>query len=262
MRGVGGRAELAIGCYSRGMRSFFLVLLAAGMGCSSSNFDVTSASSDDAATAADNAVGDDARIYEDSGNSGSAEGGAADGNSAADTCSDVPPTPPCITANNDYTHQVDTPRIAPVTKLYKGREILLHVKMPRAGRLGKVILRMTAVPSGITTGGVNGYVTVTAYRRGCTPILLGKSALQPQTGEDWAFYFNDSTTVLPTMPAGTDVDLVVTTDSTNYKFDVIGSARPSSNPYDLYWGMREGSTGAFTIAGDTVLSCMVWTYAC
>jgi len=243
------------------MRTFFLVLLAAATGCSSSNFEVGSTASNDAATAAETAVGDDARTGEDSGNSGSVEGGAADGNATPDTCSDVPPTPPCIMANNDYTHQVDTPRIAPITKFYKGREILLHVKMPRAGRLGKLILRMSAAPSGIT-GGVNGYVTVTAYRRGCTQIPLGKSMLQPQTGEDWAFYFNESSTVLPTMPAGTDIDLVVTTDSTAYKFDMIGSARPDSNPYDLYWGMREGSTGAFSIAADTVLSCMVWTYAC
>jgi hypothetical protein len=239
------------------MRPLFLSVLLATAACSSANFDVAATSADDAATPSDTATvsGDDSAGGTSDGGNSVVESGVAD------ACSDLPPTPPCATAMADYNYQIDTPRIAAVGKLYKGREILLHVKLPRAGRLGKVILRMSAVPSGITPG-TNGHVTVTAYRRGCKPILLGKSMLPPQTGEDWSFYFDATTTVLPTMPAGTDIDLVVTTDSTAYKFDMIGGGRPSSNPYDLYWGTREGATGDFDIDSSTVLSCMVWTYAC
>lgn len=240
---------------------FFILTTVAALGCSSANFDVTSAPADDAAAVSDSAPGEDATSPVDSGGGVSEEAGVMDGGSVG-PCSDMPPTPPCITADADYSHQIDTDRVMGVTKLYKGREILVHVKMPRAGRFGKLILRMIAEATEVT-GPYAGQVTVTAYLRGCTgPIPIGKSILAPQTGEDWMFYFNESSTVLPPLPAGTDLDFVVTTDSTAYRFNMIGANPPSSNPYGLYWGQREGSVGEFMRATGSMLSIMVYTYRC
>lgn len=223
------------------------------IGCSSASFDIASA------PPADSSVADSATT--DTGNVSSDTSVAPDGPADADGgCVDPkPPPPPCIVANSDFAPQIDVPGGSNVETLKSGTQIGFHLRMPRDGRIGKIVVRM--IPQSIG-GGSAGSVTLQGFVPGCIPRPVGKVTVPVTAVDTWTFDFSGVATALPTLAKNAEITFVLTTDSEAWQFVLSGSTTPSPNPYELYFAKRPGAMGDFMPVLGYMMSVKVYTYAC
>lgn len=237
---------------------FRIALLFALTGCASASFDVADAARDSGAAATDvGAVVDTGSTGQEDSTTAPETAPPTDGG-----CVDPPVAArPCVAATADYGMSMNHPGSFPVHKVMKGGQTLIHFKMPRNGRLGKVTLAMKGEL--VNGAGAAGKVYLAAFARGCKPRYLGLSSAPVSALPDaYDFHFDGTTTTLDTLYRGADVDLVLTTDSTMFKLSVAGNNPPTPNPFEMYWGTRPDETSMWSIATGSMLGMAVYTYAC
>jgi hypothetical protein len=222
------------------MRLLWIALCAA---CSSSSFDIAQSVAD-SATTADSAV-TDSGVTEASSDSG---------------CIDPKPAPPpCVAPNADLAAQIDIGGSSPPAQLTKKNQVGFHMRMPRNGRVGRVIIKM--IPQSVGSGAA-GTVTLQAFIPTCVPRPVGKVTLPFSAVDTWTFEFNNSLTALPALNAGEELTFLLYTDSDAWEFVVSSGPLPSPNTYDLFWATRMGVTGDFVPIKDTMIAAKIFTYAC
>jgi hypothetical protein len=238
------------------MRSSLAILLACAA-CSSSSFQVATAPSDDAtletAVVEDSATMRDTSALEDSGPIRSDAPVPTDGE-----CIDMSAVAPCPTASTGFAAQIDTPKEFIVKTFGDLTQVGMHMRMPRDGRIGQVLMRLSPV---VKAAGAPGSLTLQAFIGSCPPKPLGKVTLPFAAQDQWAFNFADAA-ALPVIPKGTEVGFVLTTDSVAYEFRLWGGNLPVPNPDELFWALREGAIGDFTRQPVSMLSIKVSTFAC
>lgn len=209
---------------------------------------------EDGATA-DGAVDDTAMPGEDAGmfDAVTSEPGVVDA-----PCVDPVVPPPCLRAEIGLASEIDTLKSSVPVVLTKGLQLAMHLRMPRNGRIEKVMVRMLSEP---TSPGAANTVSLQAFTGGCTPKPLGKVSLPVIDAQsEWSFPFTSP--LLPPMAKDTEINFVLTTDSEGFHFRVFGAAPPVPNTYDLFWAQRSGFSGEFKRAVGSMLSFKVFTFGC
>lgn len=202
-------------------------------GCSSSNFEVapTTDASVDAAPEADTM-------------------------DHGDACRMGAPPSPCPRAELNPKIEISESGSTIIHRLRPSTPFLVHMKMPRDGRLSKVTLRMQLVAAGPTAPAL-GNITMFVYTRGCEPHQLHKVTVPVASRVEWVFDMG----IMPTLKQGEDVDLIVGTDSLVYHFDVLGGSVPVPNPHELFWAKKEGMA-EWAILTSSLPSFSAYTLGC
>jgi hypothetical protein len=183
------------------------------------------------------------------------DAGVVDSMEAGDACRMGAPPSACTRAELNPAVEISVPGSAVVHRLKPSAPFLVHMKMPRDGRLGKVVLRMNLVAFG--TAPSLGNITMFVYTRACEPHLLGKSTVPVSSRVEWEFDLG----ILPTVKRGEDLDLIVGTDSLVYHFDVLGGSLPEPNPHELFWAKKEGA-GEWMILTSSLPAFSAYTLGC
>lgn len=218
--------------------------------CSGSNFDIL--------------VAGDSAADQDSGesitDSATKEVAVSDGQPMDAGCVDeTPPPAPCTVANSDLAAQIDVPSDENVATLDVRKQIGFHMRMPRAGRVGKITVRMIPAPG----TGTAGTFMLQAFTSACSPRLLATARASGSTAAAMSPTFDFSTpeTAMPVMGAREALNFVLTTDSEEWSFVLRGANTPSPNTNELFFGTR-ASVGDFMRVDGKMLSVKVFTYAC
>jgi hypothetical protein len=246
---------------ARGMRFPATLAALSLVACSGSNFDLVSAPADSGSTATPT---EDTTPVESDAEPIEAEAGASDGGVTTPPCNTTMPAPACTAPGSEYAPQIQYGASSDLTPLvdHNTSHAISYVT-ERAGRHEKMILMLRRLPAG---GATPGRLTLTAYYTPCAGVHvpLGKSrsfdAANVYDG-NVSFYFNDDPTFLPLLPAGTRLTFVLSTDSTAYNFQLVGSPTGATPPSGLQWWVRKG-TGSWERPGPALPSVQAWLRYC
>jgi hypothetical protein len=183
---------------------------------------------------------------------------------AAPLCAEAGLISPCAAANKDYaTHLKLTKEDTFGQGLSRTSPKLLRFRMPRDGRLASVMFRVQAnaiaMGPGLNIGGVT--LRVRAWACGSPDLVTINARTFDFSMLEHTFEFVDAA-ALPTMIAGTDVELELTTDSETHAFIFERTSAPAPNALAIQWASRVPGTMTWDFEPEMIPVIQVATYAC